>query len=77
MDDSEKCRVCNWGEWSQHVLCELTRIANNQNNVIQSIADIKADVAGLKATARMWGALAGMVAAGAIAFFQWLAGNHQ
>lgn len=60
-----------WNEWRNHVLAEMERIAENQNELRADIQKIHLEVEMLKAKSGMWGMVGGLVPAAATLIY-WL-----
>ena len=50
-----------WNRYEEYVLRELDRQSRKQEAVLECLSRIKADIAGLRARAGAWGAIAGII----------------
>lgn len=53
----------SWEENQKFILEELRRLSRHQEILSRQIASLTADVIGLRAVARIWGAVSGMIPA--------------
>ena len=52
-----------WDEWRHHVLAELVRLNSQQGMLSSQFSDMRADLAGLKVKASLWGLVGGILPA--------------
>jgi hypothetical protein len=61
-----------WEQYQKLIMAELERLSNAFELLDQKFDNLAIELATLKARSRMWGAIAGMIAGGALVLLQQL-----